>query len=228
VNREEAVRVLDRLAAGYSRGLSASPLLAQLRSSSAFGRYETTRLPGGITRNTWVENRGPRPGAEALLRGQIRAPDRDPVVVLSSRALESIAHEFFWGEGRETGGVIFGQVVGRRILVGRASGPGTKALRSPRHLVIDEAETYDWELGPSVELGTWHSHLSPGPARPSRTDRRSWREAAARVREESGTGLYVGLIATGDATNPRLRAWVVEADGRIRDGELRGGDSCRG
>jgi integrative and conjugative element protein (TIGR02256 family) len=121
------------------------------------------------------------------------------------------------GDGRETGGALFGNVNAGRIVIGDASGPGEDALRQYARLRVD------WEYLRRVEraqahtgraqLGHWHSH--PGTdATPSAADLLMWADSLRFIDGDVYVGLVVSEPPPG-AVRMRLDAWTVSR----RDGE---------
>lgn len=81
-------------------------------------------------------------------------------------------------DGRETGGILLGQDLGRRLVVTVAGDPGPMADRRPDGFVrdLDHARRLGdaaYERDGSVWIGEWHTHPG-GPVTPSPTDMKTY------------------------------------------------------
>jgi proteasome lid subunit RPN8/RPN11 len=129
-------------------------------------------------------------------------------------------------DDRETGGALFGQIRGGRVVVARICGPSywteraTDTFRVERDRYLALERTLPDEV---VWVGDWHSH-DELTARPSESDFAGWTGMLRRA-----VGAYVGVIVTPDPRvewrfdAPRFAAWLATADGVAR-ATLIGGD----
>jgi integrative and conjugative element protein (TIGR02256 family) len=132
-------------------------------------------------------------------------------VVLTRRAASALSrHARESADGRETGGILLGHMLGREVLVSRAEGPGPGAFRSANAFIRDlgqaQAAAVDaWERERAVWIGEWHTHPRSGLF-PSDVDLGTYRRHLADP--ELGLSSFLAVIARGGAS-ASIAAWSV-------------------
>lgn len=137
-------------------------------------------------------------------------------VVLSSAALQTIAEEAHASaDGRETGGLLLGQLCADHVHVRYAGGPGPGAVRTPTRFLRDLQHAQAlaaaaWQLDGSVWIGEWHTHPAAGPD-PSPRDLLTYAEHLADL--DLTLPVFTSLIArpdqNGSWSGAHLFAWSV-------------------
>jgi integrative and conjugative element protein (TIGR02256 family) len=137
-------------------------------------------------------------------------------VVISAVAVQAIGQEAQASEdGRETGGLLLGQLGAGHVHVRYAGGPGPAATRTPARFLRDLQHARGladaaWQLDGSVWIGEWHTHPAAGPD-PSPRDLLTYAEHLADP--DLTLPVFTSLIARpgpdGSWTNTRLFAWSI-------------------
>lgn len=126
-------------------------------------------------------------------------------VVISAAAVQTIGEEAKASEdGRETGGLLLGQLRTDHVLVRYAGGPGPDATRAPTRFLRDLKHAQAladaaWQLDCSVWIGEWHTHPTAGPE-PSPCDLRTYTQHLA----DPDLSLPVFTSLIGSARTRRL------------------------
>lgn len=130
-------------------------------------------------------------------------------VLISAAAVASIRAEIeSRSDGRETGGILLGQMDPLRVIT--AGGPGPGAVRTKSFFLRDlqysqELAAREAAYSGAQWVGEWHTHPT-GPPHPSSTDLQTYE----RLQNELGSVLADGvlsLIVTTDNVGWFMTAW---------------------